>query len=510
MAGKLLTRRQTLQTMGAGTLALGGGITPAFAQGASSPLTASILGNLAHAHPWQMSNHDLGAVKMLLYSNLVYTGPDGTIEPEVAVDLPTVTNDGLTYTFELRDDVVFHSGAQLTADDVIYTWEKFLETGMRRGIFDPFIESVNKEGDFKVRFDLSQPWSGWLIYLTKYQAIIQKDTDVESLWDGDHGAGSGPYTLTSFETDVAAEFEAFPDYFLGKRRQERIRIVRIPESATQLANLQAGTVDIISTCPPQDFAPMLETPGYTGAAIPSAGIFIFPFNRTVAPFDNLHLRKAVSHAIDRDFICNELYSGLVTPSALPAAPGEYWYDEELAKEAEFDLDKAKWHLEQAGMPNGFSFEAMIPAPSAYIEVSEAAVFMQAMMAEIGIDMQLRQLEFSMLLSERNQLNHQASPFASMQPSIEDYLMSTWYMCQFTGSDTKPCYPEYDEAISEAYRYLEPEERRPHLVRATKHLIDNAISVYIGRLNTYHLWRDNVEGFEPSYMYSMDFRNAYKA
>jgi peptide/nickel transport system substrate-binding protein len=509
MAGKLFTRRQTLQTMGAGALALGSGITPAFAQGASSPLTASILGNLAHAHPWQMSNHDLGAVKMLLYSNLVYTGPDATIEPEVAVSMPTVTNDGLTYTFELRDDVYFHSGAKLTADDVIYTWEKFLETGMRRGNFNPFIKEVVKENEYQVRFELSQPWSGWLLYLTKYQAIIQNGTDIESLWDGDHGAGSGPFTMTSFETDVAADFEAFPDYFLGSRRQQKIRIMRIPDSSTQLANLQSGSVDIISTCPPKDFAPTLATPGYTGAMIPSAGIFIFPFNRNKAPFDKLHARKAIAHAIDRDFICNELYYGLVTPSALPAAPGEYWYDEDLAAEAAFDLDKAKWHLEQAGMPNGFSFEAMVPAPSAYIEVSEAAIFMQAMLAEIGIDMQIKQLEFSMVLSERALLNHQASPFASMQPSIEDYLMSTWYMCQFNGPDSQPCDAEYDKAISDAYRHLEPELRRPHLHRAMKHLIDNAISVYIGRLNTYHLWRDNVQGFAPSYMYSMDFRNAYK-
>ena len=508
-----MERRDALKTMLTGTAALSVGLGPlgVAAQGsAGGTLTAAILGSMEHVHPWHLINHDVGVIKNLLYSNLVRTLPDNSIVPEVAKSLPKVSADGLTYVFELRQDVRFHNGDKLTADDVLYSYEKFLEKARRRGEFKLFLDSVHKDGDFTVRFQLHRPWSGWLLYLTKYMALVRKGTDPEKLFQGTEGSGSGPYTLKSFKGDVEAVLEAFPDYFGGTPRQKTIRIVRIPDAATQLANLVAGDVDIISNCPPKDYAGMISKPGYAGGAIPSAGIFYGVLNRRKPPFDNVYLRRAVSNAIDRDFICNDVYYGLVTPSSIPAAPNDYWYDEKAAKMVSYDPDRAKFNLKQAEIPNGFEFEATIPVPSAYIEANEAAVVIQANLAEVGIKMKLRQVDFSSMFKLARSLDYVSYWFPSMQPAIEDYLLALSYMCDARKFMSHPCYPNYDDEITEAYKYIESSKRKPHFVRATRQLAHHAVNVWIGRLNTYHVWKDNVRDFGPAYQYTMELRDAHIA
>jgi peptide/nickel transport system substrate-binding protein len=469
-------------------------------------LTASILGSLPHLHPWNYSNHDFGALPILTYSNLIYTAPDGTLHPEVAKAMPQVSQDGRAYTFDLREDVRFADGKTLDAQDVVYSFRTYLEQGQRRGDFRAFLDSVEAEGRFRVRFNLSRPWSGWMMYLTKYFGIIPAGVDHNSL--NARVVGSGPYRVTRFEPDVVIELEARPDYFMGEAPQKRIRLVRIADAATQLANLMTGRVDIIGTCPPKDFRPTLQRPEFEGASIPGAGIFYAPFNRQKAPFDNVHLRRAVAAAIDRNTICNDIYHGLVTPSSIPSVPGEYWHDAELAAKLSYDPDRARFHLRQAGMQRGFRFTATIPVPSAYVEAQEAAVVMQANLAEVGIDMRIRQMDFSSMYAAAGRGDFECFPHPSMQPSIEDYLLAQSYMC-IAGKQymAQPCSQNYDENMYEAYRTVDRDMRSAPLKRAVAHLVEDCTSVWVGRLNTYHIWRKGVAGFVPSYMYAMDLRQA---
>ena len=506
MLSRNFDRRTALKLMGAGAVSLAAG-GPRLA--AANPrgdgfLTASILGSLPHLHPWNYSNHDFGVVPILTYSNLVYTAPDGTVHPEVAREMPTVSDDATVYTFKLRDDVKFHNGKPLTAEDVVYSFETYLEKGQRRGDFRAFLSAAVAEDSHTVRVELKKPQAGWMIYLTKYFGVVPAGTDFDALFS--EVQGSGPYRVTRFETDVVVELEANPDYYLGEAPQKKIRIVRIADDATQLAHLRTGEVDIIGTCPPKDFAPTIAEPEFTGEAIPSAGIFYAPFNRLKPPFDNIHFRRAVASAVNRDFICNDIYFGLVTPTSIPAAPSEHWYDEELAKELAYDPDKAKWHLKQAGV-SGFSFTATIPVPSAYIEARDASLIIQANLAEVGIDMRIRQMDFGSMYGAASAGDFEMFPHPSMQPSIEDYLFAQSYMCT-AGKQyiAQPCSEEYDANVLKAYETLDPDTRRPALNAALRHLVEDCTSLWIGRLNTYHVWRKEVTNFRPSYMYAMDLRN----
>ena len=504
-----------------GFLAMGGAAAAAAllpggaaAQGRST-ITASLLGNLPNIHPWHVGNVETAAANLLAYSNLLKVGPDGTMVPDVAAALPTISADGLNYTFELRRDVRFHNGDKLTSEDVVFSYDQYLATARRRGNLRRFIKNVSKDGDYVVKVELVEPWVGWMQLMGYEAAIVRRGTDVtnegatgENLYRGSRMAGSGPYIPTGFQADVSAEFEANPDYFGGKPATQTIRLLRIPDAATQLANLRAGSVDIISNCPPKDFAAMSKTPGFAGATRPSAGIFYMPMNTTKAPFDNVHLRRAVSCAIDRDYICEEIYSGLVTASALPAAPTEFWYDAEDAKKLAFDPDRARFHLREGGMPRGFAFEAIVPAPSAYVEAREAAIVMQANLADVGIRMNIRQTDFVSMYRSAQNGDWQAFPHPSMQSSIEGYLI--WNNYHKDGNQARWMgyrNDAFEAATMESFRYLEPQRKLPALQRVSKILVEDCPALWIGRLNAYHLWRADITGFAPRYSHFMDLTQA---
>jgi peptide/nickel transport system substrate-binding protein len=481
-------------------------------------VTASLLGNLPNIHPWHVGNVETAASNLLAYSNLLRISPDGTLVPDVAAALPVISEDGLQYTFELRRDVRFHNGDRLTSEDVLYSYDKYLTTARRRGNLRRFIKTVTADGDHVVKIELIAPWVGWMQLMGYEAAIVRRGSDVvnegatgENLYRGSRTAGCGPFIPKSFQADVAAEFEAFGDYFGGAPATQTIRLVRIPDAATQLANLRAGSVDIISNCPPKDFAAMTRTAGFSGSARPSAGIFYMPMNTAKAPFDNVHLRRAVSCAVDREYICDEIYSGLVTASALPAAPSEFWYEAELAKQLAYDPDRAKWHLRQANMPRGFTFEAIVPAPSAYVEAREAAVVMQANLADVGIRMNIRQTDFVSMYRSAQNGDWQAFPHPSMQSSIEGYLI--WNNYHKDGNQARWMgyrNAAFEEATMESFRHLEPARKLPALQRVNRILVEDCPALWIGRLNAYHLWRADIQGFAPRYSHFMDLTSVRRA
>lgn len=512
-------RREFIKGMGASAAAISLGLPyRAVAQQAgSAPLRAAVLGTMANLHPWHVTNVEASGMINLMYSNLVKTLPDGTLAPDVAVALPTISDDGLTYVFRLRDDVYFHNGDKLTSRDVLYTWENFLATARRKENFNSFIRAVVADGDYGVRFEFKRPNSGFLYSLSYEAAIVRVGTDVtnnaagkENLYIGSNDAGSGPFLLTRFEPDTVAEFEASPNYFGGEPAQKKIVVTRIPDPSAQLAALLSGSIDIASSVPPKDFGPAQQNPGIKGAMRPSSGIFYAPLNRKIAPFDNVHLRKAFACAIDREFICNEIYYGLVTPTSVPATPDEFWYDADLAKQLDYDPDRARHHLKEGGKAGGFEFEAMIPSPSTYIEVTEAAIVMQANLAEVGIQMNIRQIDFTSMYNAARAGDFFAFPNASMQFSIEDYLIYNSYACEGSQLNIHAhCVPEYDASVLESFKYVDREQKAPQLRKVLQHLVEDSTSIWIGRLNTYNLWRENVVGFEPSKLYQIDLSKARK-
>ncbi len=153
----------------------------------------------------------------------------------------------------------------------------------------------------------------------------------------------------------------------------------------------------------------------------------------------------------------------------------------------------------------------MPVPSAYVEARDAAVVMQANLADIGIKMTIRQTDFSSMYRNAQNGDWTAFPHPSMQSSIEDYLIYNSF--DSAGAQNvwvKHNDPVYDAAVEDSFRFIDPQQKLPALKRVLRMLVDDCSALWIGRLNTYHLWRADVTGFEPRYSYFMDLTQARKA
>jgi peptide/nickel transport system substrate-binding protein len=271
----------------------------------------------------------------------------------------TVSEDGLTWTFDIRDDVYFHNDDKLTSADVLFSIEHMQ---------DP--ESTN-------------PWSNWLrynfdehycpddytyVYKTVVPEhplvmsfastrILPKDYIEENGWDyfKEHPIGSGPWEFVEFVSGDHITMEANADHWRTPPHFETLMWYVVPEEATMVAMLKRGELDIITGIT-LDRAIELKEEGYRTieATVPAGSNVIMPGTwLTDGPTSDIRVRHALSYAIDREELCETFWHGYAEPGGrFFHYPGMFGWDESWEAE-EYDLDMAKDLLAQAGYPDAF-------------------------------------------------------------------------------------------------------------------------------------------------------------
>jgi len=232
--------RRTLLGAGA-TVGLARLLDPAIALGADKTLTIALPNNPQTLDPMQTSNHDGMAVTNAIWENLLEVDLDGNVVPSLAHKLPDISDDALTFTFDLRDDVVFQNGAKFTAEDVKYSYEYMLDPknkSIRRTLFSPIHEIVI-ESPTRVVFRLSHPYRPWLQYMTKFMGVFPKGSREAA---GDEAFKSAPVNLgtgcaifVDWEQDSQIELKKNPNYWRkGVPAWDRVLVKIVPEDATRV------------------------------------------------------------------------------------------------------------------------------------------------------------------------------------------------------------------------------------------------------------------------------------
>jgi peptide/nickel transport system substrate-binding protein len=295
-----------------------------------------------------------------------------TIHPDLATSWD-VSEDGLVYTFNLRDDVRFHDGVQLTAHDVKWTMEAFLhpDSGIPfAGLLnldaiagaDAFaageadsVEGINVVDDFTLEITLAQPHSSFLAMvrgLNIHPAHILESIPYDELLASEYATtapiGSGPYKLGEYVPEQYYILEANEDYYAGRPYLDRI-IMRIGlTGSTAIAALEADEIQHAGTVTPDDFMRLRDNPNFAfvGGAL-GGGLTVYP-NLTRPPFDDLRVREAFMYALDREAIVQAYYDGgqlaqvlhssLTGPASSPNIK-TFEYNPELARQL---LDEAGW------------------------------------------------------------------------------------------------------------------------------------------------------------------------
>ena len=395
-----------------------------------------------------------------MYEALTKQDENGKIIPGLALSW-TVSPDKRTWTFKLRPGVAFHDGTPFNAQAVKFTYDRILNpaTGSPRRSTLAMVESTAVVDDLTFRLTTRQPFAPLLAQLSAYNVYILSPTHVmkEGANFSKTASGTGPFRLQSWQPGEKLTVVRNDKYWGEKARLDSIVFSVVPEDSARTLLLLSGQADVISEVPnvmvkrlgSLDAVRMLRRPGYRTIYI--------GMNLSVPPFNDIRVRQAIGHAINKPALLQGVLSGIGTMGGSL----ESSVIEGTAKELPpypYDLAKAKKLLAEAGFPNGFSTEFYVTT-GRYNMDRQLGEAVQGQLAAIGIDAKIQAPEFGAYLAALNKgkvpmfLGGKGSPTGDMDFTQTLLNSSTGKMNYFSFKNA-----DVDRLIQQQRITVDPKER----------------------------------------------------
>ncbi len=329
----------------------------------------------------------------MVFDPLVRWTRDMKFEPRLAESWERI--DDTTIRFKLRHGVKFHTGNEMTAEDVVYTIQRLKSSPDFKGIFAGWV-SAQAIGDDIVEVRTDGP-SPLVLHTATYVFPLDKDFYTEG---GDeivkHGnsfasrnvSGTGPFTIAEREQGVKVVFKRNPDYWdsASPGNVQTAILTPIKEAPTRVAALLSGDVDFIAPVPPTDLERIKADPAVNLVTMTGTRIITLQLNQQRQPaFRDVRVRQAIVHAINNEGIVQKIMKGFATPAGQLSPPGYLGHNPRL--KPRYDLAKARALMEEAGYAEGFDTTMMCPN-NRYVndfKICEAAA---AMLSKINIRVDL--------------------------------------------------------------------------------------------------------------------------
>lgn len=340
--------------------------------------------------------------------------------------------DSKTWTFRLRGDVQFHGGyGTMTADDVIYGFERARFVGGRKTLYAN-VADVTAPDDLTVVVTLKNPDPSFLgssVYSPQAFVVSRKAYKEigEEAW-ATGAIGTGPYQLDRFDPEAGVYLSAFADYWDEKAKTPKLEVLYIADTTARTLALLSGNVDMIEAVrAPGWVDSMLQRDPTLKIDMTVPGSFnTLHFNLTRGPFDNLLVRKAVAHAIDREAVAKAMapMGGVMYGLEPPDFPAGFDFDEYPDNlRYEYNPDKARALLAEAGYPDGLSFSNYISQREDY---SSSMLIVQELLRAVGINMNMQIVDHTTFHADNRRDKNTLLMHASSYPPIPlqlylDYL-----------------------------------------------------------------------------------------
>lgn len=351
-----------------------------------------------------------------MFDNLVqFRAGSFQVEPALAESW-TSSPDGLVWTFKLRRGVKFHDGTPFNAEAVKFTYERQINPKhpYHHGTFEysgftyQNVKSVEAVDQLTVRFRLSAPFAPFLPNMAMHSTGIASPTAIRK-WGKDffkHPVGTGPFKFVEWIQKDHITLEANRDYWAGRPCVNRLIIRGVPDNTVRLLEMEKGNAHIMDQVNPPDYARIRSNKNlalYTTAGLNTAYVTM---NVEKEPFTDVRVRRAVNHAINRAALIRAFYAGVGTPAKNPIPPTMWSYNDSI-KPYEFNAQKAKQLLAEAGYPNGISTELWWPnrARPYLTQPQKIAEAMQQQLAQAGIRAKLVTFEWGTYLSKLRNGEH---------------------------------------------------------------------------------------------------------
>ena len=351
---------------------------PAPAEGGGRDhMSMSIAGDIQNLDPHNTSNNPDFRTFTLVFSALVQQDETGFI-PSLATRWE-LSDDGLSYTFWLRDDVLFHNGDLMTASDVVFSFERAMESPFV-GAHVSSVSSVTALDDFTVRFELYYQFAPFILSITSIWVV--SESVITSTDDpGRHPIGTGPYMFVEHQPGRSVSLTRFDDYFGGPAIIRDVDLMVILNPATLSIAVEAGDIDLATTVPPGDFERLSAVEGLTVTYLETNSLNFLTINTLLEPFDDPRVRMAIAHAVDREGIIAMVADGYgrAADSFLNSLTFGFAPD---VRSLPRDVARGRELLTEAGFPNGFDTTLMTVGGGGIFE--NIVQVLQANLSEIGI------------------------------------------------------------------------------------------------------------------------------
>ncbi|WP_235739104.1 ABC transporter substrate-binding protein [Nocardioides alcanivorans] len=387
--------RKSIAVLGTGVLLAAAAACGGSSSGSSSDGVLNVAYHLAPGSldPIEVPIWQLTTYTEPMYDAVTYVDPDGNVQPMLATEW-SFTDDTLDLTF--REDVAFHDGTPFNADAFKVNIDRLLAADSSPvATMFAAVDGVEVTGEFTASMKLNEIDSSIPAALGDRGGLM---VSPKAIADGvdltSEDAGSGPYELVEYKPGEKAVYEKFDGYWdAAAQGVDKIEIEAIGDGQARLNGATSKKYDITYLTPSQFEAAKgagLDVEQKTGLWF----INIFT-NRQRSELGNLKARQAIAHAIDREAICQAVYFDRCKPTS-SIFPTEFWAgsDDVPADYYEFDQQKAKDLLKEAGLPNGFEFEMLFAAGAdPYPQFAE---LMQSQLKEVGITMKLKPVDINQL------------------------------------------------------------------------------------------------------------------
>jgi peptide/nickel transport system substrate-binding protein len=453
-----------------------------------------------------------------IYDGLVRYA-DGTleVEPALATDW-TISEDGLTYTFNLREGVTFHDGTPFNAEAVKFNFDRMLDENHPYYDTGPFplsfnfsaVDSVTVVDDLTVEFTLTEPFAPFLSNLAYPTGLIVSPQGVMDNVDdyGRNPSGTGPYRFVEWQSNTRVVVEANADYWDGAPALEAVVFRPITDANTRVAEMLSGGIDVMVEVPPDNVGQFASDSAFQVYEQAGPHVWYVMLNAQYGPFADKLVRQAANYAVNKDALVNDILQGTATVSDSPIAPAFNWaYNEDL-EPYPYDPEMAQQLLSEAGVDSPEITFYVTEGGSGMLDPITMGTAIQADLEAVGFDVTIETYEWNTFLGIVNPGLGEDVDMAEMawmtnDPDVLPFLTLRTNAWPEAGGFNSSYYSNEEvDALLEAARVETDIETRGDLYKQMQEIVyEDAPWIFVANWQQNAVTTGAVEGFslQPSFL-----------
>lgn len=448
----------------------------------------------------------------------------------------SISENKLEYTFNLRKGVKFHTTKyftptrELNADDVIFSFDRMRDESnpyykISGGTYEYFngmdmgnlIKDIVKVDSHTVKIVLNKQEAPFLANMAmSFMSILSKEYADQLIKENKLGdidnipVGTGPFVFKSYQKDNIIKYDAFKDFFAGKPKIDRLAFAITPDASVRYQKLKTGECHLIIEPSPADLNSMKENKDITLLEGPGLNVGYLAMNVNKKPFGNLKVRQAINHALNKEAYIDAIYLSHAKVAKNPLPPTIWSYNDSV-NDYDYNIEKAKKLLKEAGYPNGFETEIWtLPVTRPYNpNGKKMGEMMQADLAKVGIKVKLVSYEWPTYLKKSSAGEHAMVQLGWTGDNGDpDNFLYTLLGCSAVeaGSNyARWCNKDFESLVVKAKRVTDVEERTNLYSKAQVIFKEQAPWVPVAHSIIFRAMSNNVKGYKIDPLGGDNFR-----